>query len=85
MPYTGDPLVIQALLGDRSTRTSARITLALPHAQAGKLRVLGVFDDKRLEQLPDVPTMKEAGYASTPTPGTASWRPPARRADVSTS
>ncbi len=30
--------------------------------QAGKIRVLGVFDDKRLEQLPDVPTLKESGW-----------------------
>jgi tripartite-type tricarboxylate transporter receptor subunit TctC len=62
IPYTGDPLAIQALLGDQVDAYVGSLTLALPHAQSGKLRVLGVFDDKRLEQLPEVPTLKEAGY-----------------------
>ena len=30
--------------------------------QSGKLRVLAVATDKRLEALPDIPTMAEAGY-----------------------
>jgi tripartite-type tricarboxylate transporter receptor subunit TctC len=62
VPYTGDPLAIQAMLGDTVDVYVGSITLALPHARAGKLRVLGVFDGKRLEQLPAVPTMKESGY-----------------------
>jgi tripartite-type tricarboxylate transporter receptor subunit TctC len=62
IPYTGDPLVIQALLGGQVDAYVGSITLALPHSQSGKLRVLGVFDEKRLEQLPDVPTVKESGY-----------------------
>jgi tripartite-type tricarboxylate transporter receptor subunit TctC len=62
IPYTGDPLVIQALLGGQVDAYVGSITLALPHSQSGKLRVLGVFDEKRLEQLPDVPTLKESGY-----------------------
>jgi len=32
-----------------------------PQMEAGKLRVLAVMGDKRLEQLPDVPTAKEQG------------------------
>jgi tripartite-type tricarboxylate transporter receptor subunit TctC len=63
IPYTGDPLAIQALLADQVDVYVGTLTLALPHAQSGKLKILGVFDDKRLEQLPNVPTMKEAGYA----------------------
>jgi tripartite-type tricarboxylate transporter receptor subunit TctC len=63
IPYTGDPLAIQALLADQVDVYVGTLTLALPHAQAGKLKILGVFDDKRLEQLPNVPTLKEAGYA----------------------
>lgn len=62
IPYTGDPLVMQALLGGQVDAYVGSITLALPQVQAGKIRVLGVFDDKRLEQLPDVPTLKESGY-----------------------
>lgn len=62
VPYTGDPLAIQALLGDQVDVYVGALTLALPHTQSGKLRVLGVFDDKRLEQLPNVPTLQETGY-----------------------
>jgi tripartite-type tricarboxylate transporter receptor subunit TctC len=62
IPYTGDPLAIQSLLSDQVDVYVGSLTLALPHTQAGKLRVLGVFDQKRLEQLPDVPTLKESGW-----------------------
>src|SRR5690349_7630846 len=62
IPYTGDPLAIQALLGDQVDVYVGSLTLALPHTQSGKLRVLGVFDSKRLEQMPEVPTLREAGY-----------------------
>jgi tripartite-type tricarboxylate transporter receptor subunit TctC len=62
IPYTGDPLAIQALLGDQVDVYVGSLTLALPHTQSGKLRVLGVFDSKRLEQMPQVPTLREAGY-----------------------
>jgi len=33
----------------------------LPHVKAGKLRLLAVTSSKRLESLPDTPTMAEAG------------------------
>jgi tripartite-type tricarboxylate transporter receptor subunit TctC len=62
IPYTGDPLAIQALLSGEVDAYVGTLTLALPHANAGKLRVLGVFDDKRLDQLPSVPTLKESGH-----------------------
>lgn len=35
---------------------------ALTHALAGKLKVLAVMDEKRVPQIPDVPTMDELGY-----------------------
>lgn len=62
IPYTGDPLAIQAMLSGEVDVYVGTITLALPHTQSGKLRVLGVFDSKHLEQLAQVPTLKEVGY-----------------------
>ena len=38
------------------------VPAALPHAKAGKVRVLGVTGDNRLALLPEVPTMTEAGF-----------------------
>jgi len=37
------------------------LSAALPHARAGALRVLAVTGATRASQLPDVPTMQEAG------------------------
>src|SRR5688572_31295678 len=37
-------------------------TSTVPHVKSGRLRALGVMDDKRNEALPDVPTAVEAGY-----------------------
>jgi tripartite-type tricarboxylate transporter receptor subunit TctC len=36
---------------------------ALPLAKSGKIRLLGVTSEERLPTLPDVPTMKELGFA----------------------
>ena len=33
-----------------------------PHVQSGKIRLLGVAEDQRLKNFPDVPTLKELGY-----------------------
>lgn len=36
---------------------------AIPHVKAGKLKPLAISGTKRMKQLPDVPTVEEAGYA----------------------
>jgi tripartite-type tricarboxylate transporter receptor subunit TctC len=38
---------------------------AIPHIQTGKLKPLAVTSAKRMPQLPEVPTMAEAGYANS--------------------
>ena len=38
------------------------LALALPHIKDGKIKPLAVFTDKRVADLPDVPTIAEAGY-----------------------
>lgn len=56
--------VTQVLGGHIDVVTSAA-TLVLPHAQAGKLRLLAVASRQRLKGLPDVPTWKEQGVDAT--------------------
>src|SRR6185369_7983098 len=38
------------------------LELALPHIKAGSVKPLAVFTDKRVADLPDVPTIAEAGF-----------------------
>ncbi len=61
VPYKGGgPALVDTLAGqvDMSFPT---LSAALPHIKAGKLRVLAVTSAERSPQLPDVPTLKEAG------------------------
>jgi tripartite-type tricarboxylate transporter receptor subunit TctC len=66
--YKGAPQMITDML---SGQIDAVIDLTggyLPQIKAGKLRALAIIGDKRVEQLPDVPTMRELGYEFTAKP-----------------
>lgn len=53
---------VTAVLGGHIDVVSSAATLVLPHAQAGKLRILSVASPQRLKgALADVPTWKEQG------------------------
>lgn len=62
IPFNGDAPALQALLGGNIDIHGTSITATLPHVQSGKVRVLGVMDNKRLPQVPNAPTFKESGY-----------------------
>lgn len=62
VPFNGDAQQIQAMLSGSIDIYGTSITSSLPHVKAGKFRVLGVMDTKRLPQVPDAPTFKEMGY-----------------------
>ena len=54
---------ITGVLGNHITVVSAGIAEIMPQASAGKLRVLAVFSDERLEgSMADIPTAVEQGY-----------------------
>jgi len=53
---------ITALLGGNVQLSSGSLAPALPHIKAGTLRCLAVTGDQRWPELPDVPTMVQAGY-----------------------
>jgi tripartite-type tricarboxylate transporter receptor subunit TctC len=62
VPTTGGgPAVIQ-LLGGHVDMHDGGLAAVYPHIKSGKLRALGLTDVKRSASLPEVPTMKEAGY-----------------------
>ena len=62
IPFNGDTPGLQALLGGQIDIHGTSITGPLQHVKAGKMRVLGVMDSKRLPQVPDAPTFKEQGF-----------------------
>jgi len=70
VPYKGQPPAILDLLANRVQFMPASPNLVLQYIQDGKMTPLGVVGKSRLPQLPDVPTMAEAGYPET---NVASW------------
>jgi tripartite-type tricarboxylate transporter receptor subunit TctC len=60
--FKGGGDAITALLGGNVQLSSGSLAPALPHIKAGTLRCLAVTGDQRWPELPDVPTMVQAGY-----------------------
>ncbi len=61
VPYDGGGPSILAVLGGHADLTGGLSAALLPHIKSGKLRALAVLDNKREEELPEVPTAKEEG------------------------
>src|SRR4051812_1981017 len=61
IPYRGSGPVTADLIGGQVQVGFPGIAGMLPHIKAGKLRALGVTSAKRSPELPDVPTIAEAG------------------------
>jgi tripartite-type tricarboxylate transporter receptor subunit TctC len=61
IPYQGGGQALVAILGGQAQMLFTTLPPALPHIQAGKLRVLAVGSAKRTGMLPDVPTIAESG------------------------
>lgn len=93
IPYTGAGPAIVALLGGQVDAVATGPATVLQHVKAGKIRVLGHWGNSPLGTMPDVPSLKQAGYnaeyaqwsglfvpASTPEPVVQRLRAAARAA-----
>src|SRR5919206_519165 len=61
VPYKGAGPMYIDLFGGRIELASTVVSSAMPHIKSGKILPLGVSGAKRVPQLPDVPTIAEAG------------------------
>ncbi|GAA4340972.1 tripartite tricarboxylate transporter substrate binding protein [Pigmentiphaga soli] len=60
--YKGNAPAVNDVLGGHVQLSFDQLTSSLPHIKAGKLRALAVTSAKRAPELPETPTLDEAGY-----------------------
>lgn len=61
VPYRGTAGAVQDLLGGQIGYMFLPIHVAAQHVRGGKLKAIAVGSQRRLPQLPDVPTLSESG------------------------
>ena len=61
IPYKGGAPALQDLLGGQIDALADSSAWA-PHVKAGKLRLLATWGEKRTQDFPDAPTLKDNGY-----------------------
>jgi tripartite-type tricarboxylate transporter receptor subunit TctC len=62
VPYKGIPPALADVMGNQVSMLVSSSAPAVPLVQSGRLRAIAIYGDKRLDSLPDVPTMPELGY-----------------------
>ncbi|MBA4342991.1 MAG: hypothetical protein C0423_12665 [Methylibium sp.] len=63
VPYKGGAQAMNDVVAGHIQLVAVNALEVLPHVRAGKLRVLGVFSNKRSALFPEVPTIAESGFA----------------------
>ncbi len=61
IPYKGSPPMLADLIGGQIQMSIAAAISAIPQVRSGKLRVLAIGDSRRSPEMPDLPTIAEAG------------------------
>jgi tripartite-type tricarboxylate transporter receptor subunit TctC len=61
VPYKGAAPALNDVIGGHANAMLVDIAVAMPHAKAGRVKVLGIGSPKRFEGLPEVPTIAESG------------------------
>lgn len=65
IPFAGGGPSVTALLGGHVHAVSVSPPEGISHVRAGKLRIIALFSEKRMEAFPDVPTVREQGIEFT--------------------
>ena len=73
VPYKGGPEAIQAVLKGETCCIMNQVQTVLPHAKAGKVRLLAVTTGKRVPAVADVPTIAESGLPGTKGFDSSTW------------
>jgi tripartite-type tricarboxylate transporter receptor subunit TctC len=60
--YRGTAQAITDVIAGHIPTMFVPLPEALPHAEAGKVRIIAISDDKRSRKAPNVPTVAESGY-----------------------
>lgn len=60
--YRGQPQAITDVIGGQIELFFGAPALLAPHVKAGKLKAIAVTSSKRLDDLPNVPTLAESGF-----------------------
>jgi putative tricarboxylic transport membrane protein len=74
--FKGGGDAVLATLGGHVEVTTENMSEMLPLVEAGKMRILAVTGERRFKQVPDVPTLKELGYARVIATGRGFGMPP---------
>ena len=61
IPYKGSPPMLADLIGGQIQMSIAAAISASPQVKSGKLRALAIGDSRRSSEMPDLPTIAEAG------------------------
>lgn len=61
VPYRGGPQAVSDVVSGQIQATWIAVSVAMPFIKTGQLRPLAVGGSERSSELPDVPTLKEAG------------------------
>ncbi|MBS0344275.1 MAG: tripartite tricarboxylate transporter substrate binding protein [Proteobacteria bacterium] len=74
VPYKGSGPAIQDVIGGQVDMMFDTTVVAAPHIQSGKLRAIAVTSPKRIDSLPDVPTVAESGIKGLQDYSVLSWQ-----------